>query len=54
MLIQCGPLGGAFELNLDVEPLEPEIPDVYRHRILKRNPGCGKEPFPECCYGSCG
>lgn len=54
MLIKCGPLGENFELNLEVEPLEADIPEAYRHRILKRNPGCGNPPFPECCYGSCG
>ena len=49
MLIECGPLP---EAGLNVEPLETEASDP--HLVEKREAGCGKEPNPECCYGSCG
>ena len=49
MVIECGPLP---EAGFDVKPLETEASDP--HLVAKRNAGCGKEPNPECCYGSCG
>ena len=52
MLIECGPLIEARDVGFDVEPLETEASDP--HLVAKRNAGCGKEPNPECCYGSCG